>query len=57
MEKNSDKLRISGFSRSMFDSIVEPHRPVETTMTPGQAVRASAVISNLLRSQRLPLSR
>jgi hypothetical protein len=38
----------------MFDSIVEPHRPVETTMTPGQAVRSSAVISNLLRSQRLP---
>jgi hypothetical protein len=32
----------------MFDSIVEPHRPVETTMTPGQAVRASAVISTLL---------
>jgi hypothetical protein len=32
----------------MFDSIVEPHRPLETTMTPGQAVRASAVISNLL---------
>jgi hypothetical protein len=38
----------------MFDSIVEPHRPVETTMTPGQAVRAPAVISNSLRSQRLP---
>jgi hypothetical protein len=41
----------------MFDSIVEPHRPVETTKTPGLAVRASAIISKLLRSQSLPSSR
>jgi hypothetical protein len=41
----------------MFDSIVEPHRPVETTKTPGLAARASAIISDLLRSQRLPFSR
>jgi hypothetical protein len=41
----------------MFDSIVEPHRPVETTKTPGLAVRASAIISELLRPQSLPSSR
>jgi hypothetical protein len=39
---------MSGFSLSMFDSIVEPQRPVETTKTPGRAVRPSAVMSKLL---------
>jgi hypothetical protein len=49
--RNSDRLTIFGFNRSMFDTIVEPHRPVETTKkaAPAAAVPASPVTSNDLK--------
>src|SRR5438093_13197376 len=33
MIKNSERLRMSGWRRSMFDTRVDPHRPLDTTNT------------------------